>query len=116
MGLLLSTVLDNLYMEDLESSWILDIIPSSIKWLWYMNDILAILFIGLNGHNILGSDNLELTIKFTSGEKNNQLPFLGTITYTQLRVDFFDVYHKPTLKKKKMSLYSYPHHDVKKVG
>ncbi|XP_074039195.1 uncharacterized protein [Leptinotarsa decemlineata] len=99
MGNPLSPFLADIFMENLENSFIINKIDNILSWHRYVDDCLV--FIDGNSivaHDILNSlNNLHPKIKFTLEiEQDNKLNFLDlTITKTYNKLDF-SIYRKPT--------------------
>ncbi|XP_053634857.1 uncharacterized protein [Cherax quadricarinatus] len=108
MGSPISAVLANLYREHLESEHFANIIPSSVTWLCYVDDVLVITPKHFDVRNLQARLNaVEPAIQFTlEEESNDELPFLDVLIH---KVDHnlrFQVYRKPTNKNDLTHFYS----------
>nr|XP_053634276.1 uncharacterized protein LOC128689811 [Cherax quadricarinatus] len=113
MGSPLSAVLANLYMEHLEAERFSTIIPSSVTWLRYDDDILLITPKRFNVQALQDKLNqVEPSIQFTLEEEvDNTLPFLDVLLCKADHELRFKVYRKPTNQNDLLHFYS--HHDTK---
>lgn len=113
MGNPISAVLANLFMESLESGPFAQIIPPTVTWLRYVDDILVITPRRFNLENFQAQLNeVELSIQFTiEHEVEEKLPFLDTLLIRDGNDLKFKVYRKPTNKDDLINFYS--HHNIK---
>ena len=111
MGSPLSAVLANLFMETLEAGPFKDIIPNTITYLRYVDDILIISPRRFDLKSLQEKLNsVEPSIQFTlEEEKDDSLPFLDTLLIKQDGNLKFKVYRKPTNKNDLVHYFS--HHD-----
>nr|XP_053646089.1 uncharacterized protein LOC128698052 [Cherax quadricarinatus] len=97
-----SAVLANLFMENLETEKFSTLIPNTVTWLRYVDDVLVFYPRHLNIQALLNKINaVEPSIKFTLElENNGKLPFLDVLLYRSPDSDklLFKVYRKPTNK------------------
>ncbi|XP_069939344.1 proton-coupled amino acid transporter 1-like isoform X2 [Cherax quadricarinatus] len=108
MGSPIGAVLANLYMEHLESEHFANIIPSSITWLRYVDNVLVITPKRFDVQNLQARLNAdELAIQFTlEEESNDKLPFLDVLIHSVDNSLRFHVYQKPTNKNDLTHFYS----------
>ncbi|XP_069952924.1 uncharacterized protein [Cherax quadricarinatus] len=83
MGSPISAVLANLYMEHLESEHFANIIPSSVTWLRYVDDVLVITRKRFDVRDLQARLNaVEPAIQFTLEEESyDKLPFLDVLIH-----------------------------------
>nr|XP_053647873.1 uncharacterized protein LOC128699295 [Cherax quadricarinatus]XP_053647875.1 uncharacterized protein LOC128699295 [Cherax quadricarinatus]XP_053647876.1 uncharacterized protein LOC128699295 [Cherax quadricarinatus]XP_053647877.1 uncharacterized protein LOC128699295 [Cherax quadricarinatus] len=108
IGSPISAVLANLYMEYLESEHFANIIPSSVTWLHYVDDVLLITPTCFDVQNLQARLNaVEPVIQFTlEEESNDKLPFLDVLIHKVDNSLRFQVYRKPTNKNNLTLFYS----------
>nr|XP_053626641.1 uncharacterized protein LOC128684471 [Cherax quadricarinatus] len=113
MGSPLNAVLVNPYMEHLEAERFSTIIPSSVTWLRYVDDILLITPRHFNVQALQDKLNqVEPLIQFTLEEEvDNTLPFLDVLLCKADHELRFKVYRKPTNQNDLLHFYS--HHGTK---
>ena len=98
MGNSLSAILSNIYMEFYENRYLSNILPRSICWLRYVDDILCIWPVEWDEKDFLTVINNQVpSIKFTlEVEVNKCLPFFDVLIYRDANRLQYWVYRKPT--------------------
>lgn len=116
MGSPISAVLANLFMESLEAGPFADIIPSTVTWLRYVDDILIIAPRRFNLNTFQEKLNsVEDSIQFTlENEENDSLPYLDTLIIKDGSCFKFKVYRKPTNKGDLLHFFSHHDHRTKR--
>ena len=100
MGSPISAVLANLYLEFLERGPFDRILPNTVTWLRYVDDVLIIAPRRLDLHQLKDDLNtVEQSIQFTLEEElDDQMPFLDALLIKQDHRLQFKVHRKPTNK------------------
>ena len=117
MGSPLSPVLVNLYMEMFETELLPAILPPSVTWYRYIDDIFSVWLDALSGFDdfLQRLNNLVPSIKFkVEWEVDNKLPFLDILLHNVDGSLKFSVYRKPTHSGSYLHFFSYHSLRVKK--
>ena len=115
MGSPLCGVLAFLYLEFLESDPFKYIIPNTVCYFRYIDDLVLIYSQDLDLHSITDRlNNVEPSIKFTYKlEYNNTFPFLDILFIKNINKLKSKVYRKPTRKNDHIHFYSHHNNNTK---
>ncbi|XP_076038828.1 uncharacterized protein LOC143024019 [Oratosquilla oratoria] len=115
MGIPLSPLLSNLYMEIFEKELLPKILPHNVVWKRYVDDILCIWPLDHGLHSFLSKLNgLIPSIKFTSEPTiDNELIFLDILPHRSGRYFKNDAFRKHTNVLSYVHYYSAPHEKTK---